>query len=67
MKMKRKRRRRRDMMDDKAFIRAITRFRSGDQYLKHLNDDPSVLTSEENHFTIIHDQQFEQFEIDYGL
>ena len=34
MKMKRKRRRRRDMMDDKAFISAITRFRSGDQYLK---------------------------------
>ena len=33
MKMKRKRRSRRDMMEDKAFIRAITRFRSGDQYL----------------------------------
>ena len=37
MKMKRKRSRRRDMMDDKAFIRAITRFRSGDQYLQHFN------------------------------
>ena len=34
MKMKRKRSRRRDMIEDKAFIRAITRFRSGDQYLK---------------------------------
>ena len=67
MKMKRKRRKSKDMMDDKAFIRAITRFRSGDQYLQHLYDDPSVLTSEENHFTIIHDQQFDQYEIDYGL
>ncbi len=34
MKMKRKRRKSRDMMEDKAFIRAITRLRSGDQYLK---------------------------------
>ena len=42
MKMKRKRRRRRDMMDDKAFIRAITRFRNGDQYLKYF----------ESHFTL---------------
>ena len=35
MKMKRKRRRSSDIMDDKAFIRAITRFRSGDQYLQY--------------------------------
>ena len=34
MKMNKKRSRRRDIMDDKAFIRAITRFLSGDQYLK---------------------------------
>ena len=34
MKMKRKRRKSRDMMEDKAFIRAITRLRRGDQYLK---------------------------------
>ncbi len=34
MNMNRKRSRRRDMMEDKAFMRAITRFRSGDQYLK---------------------------------
>ena len=33
MKMKRKRSRSRDMMEDKAFMRAITRFLSGDQYL----------------------------------
>ena len=33
MKMKRKRRRSRERMEDKAFIRAITRFRNGDQYL----------------------------------
>jgi hypothetical protein len=36
MKMKRKRRRSRDMMEDSAFIRAITRFRRGDQYLKNV-------------------------------
>jgi hypothetical protein len=38
MKMKRKRSRSRDKMDDKAFMRAITRFRKGDQYLqeKHI-------------------------------
>ena len=34
MKMNRKRRNRRDMMEDKAFIKAITRLRSEDQYLK---------------------------------
>ncbi len=34
MKMKRKSKKRRDMMEDKAFIRAITRLRRGDQYLK---------------------------------
>ena len=34
MKMKRKRRKSKDMMDDKAFMRAITRLRKGDQYLK---------------------------------
>ena len=34
MKMKRKRRKSRDMMDDKAFMRAITRLRKGDQYLE---------------------------------
>ena len=33
MKMNRKSRKSRDMMDDKAFIRAITRLRRGDQYL----------------------------------
>ena len=33
MNMKRKRRKSKDMMDDKAFMRAITRLRSGDQYL----------------------------------
>ena len=33
MNMKRKSRRSRDMMEDSAFIRAITRLRSGDQYL----------------------------------
>ena len=34
MKMNRKRRNRRDMMEDKAFIKAITRFLKEDQYLK---------------------------------
>ena len=34
MKMNRKSSRSRDMIDDKAFIRAITRFLNGDQYLK---------------------------------
>ena len=34
MKMNRKRSRRRDRIDDKAFMRAITRFRNGDQYLE---------------------------------
>ena len=34
MNMKRKSRSNRDMMEDKAFIKAITRFRKGDQYLK---------------------------------
>ena len=34
MKMKRNRRRRRDKMEDKAFMRAITRFLNGDQYLE---------------------------------
>ena len=33
MKMKRNRRRRRDKIEDKAFMRAITRFLNGDQYL----------------------------------
>lgn len=33
MKMNRKMRNRRDMIEDKAFIRDITRFRSEDQYL----------------------------------
>jgi hypothetical protein len=33
MKMKRKRRKRSDMMDEMAFISAITRFRRDDQYL----------------------------------
>ena len=35
IKMNRKSRRSRDMIDDKAFIRAITRFLNGDQYLKN--------------------------------
>jgi len=34
IKMKRKSKNRRDIIDDKAFMRAITRFRKGDQYLK---------------------------------
>ena len=34
MKMKRKSRKRRDIMDEMAFINAITRFRKDDQYLK---------------------------------
>ena len=35
MKMKRNRRRRRDKIEDKAFMRAITRFLNGDQYLNY--------------------------------
>ena len=38
MNMNRKRRKSRDMMEDKAFINAITRFRNGDQYLKMQSD-----------------------------
>ncbi len=34
MKMNRKRSNRRDRMEDKAFMRAITRLRKGDQYLE---------------------------------
>ena len=34
MNMNKNNRNKRDKMDDKAFIRAITRFRNGDQYLK---------------------------------
>ena len=34
MKMNKKSRNRRDIMEDKAFIRAITRLRRGDQYLQ---------------------------------
>jgi hypothetical protein len=34
IKMKRKRRKRRDMIEEMAFIKAITRLRSEDQYLK---------------------------------
>lgn len=34
MNMKRKSRKSKDMIEDKAFIRAITRLRRGDQYLK---------------------------------
>ena len=37
MNMNKNNRNKRDMMDDKAFIRAITRFRNGDQYLKKLS------------------------------
>ena len=37
MNMNKNNRNKRDMMDDKAFIRAITRFRNGDQYLKNRN------------------------------
>jgi hypothetical protein len=37
MKMKRKRRKRSDKMDEMAFIRATTRFRSEDQYLRRKN------------------------------
>ena len=33
MKMKRNKRSRSDKMEDKAFMRAITRFLNGDQYL----------------------------------
>ena len=34
IKMNKKSRNNNDIMDDKAFMRAITRFRSGDQYLE---------------------------------
>ena len=34
MKMKRKRSRSRDMMEERAFMRAMTRLRKGDQYLQ---------------------------------
>ena len=34
MNMNKNKRNKRDMIDDKAFIRAITRFRRGDQYLE---------------------------------
>ena len=34
MKMNRKRSNKRDIIEDKAFIRAITRFLNGDQYLE---------------------------------
>ena len=34
MNMNKNNRNKRDKMDDKAFIRAITRFRNGDQYLR---------------------------------
>ena len=36
MKMNKKRRRSKDMMELSAFIKAITRFRNGDQYLHKL-------------------------------
>ena len=48
MKMKRKRRSRRDMMEDKAFIRAITRFRSGDQYLGQVKRTIIIINSNSN-------------------
>ena len=35
--MNKNKRNKRDMIDDKAFIKAITRFRSGDQYLEGKN------------------------------
>ena len=35
MKMKRNRRSSRERMEERAFIKAITRLRSGDQYLKN--------------------------------
>ena len=35
MKMKRNKRSRSDKMEDKAFMRAITRFLNGDQYLNY--------------------------------
>jgi hypothetical protein len=35
MKMNKKRRKRRDMIEEMAFISAITRFLRDDQYLKH--------------------------------
>ena len=37
MNMNKNKRNKRDMIDDKAFIRAITRFRRGDQYLEEKN------------------------------
>ena len=43
MKMNRKSRKSRDMMDDKAFIRAITRLRRGDQYLEKGSLDQGFL------------------------
>ena len=42
MKMKRNSSNNNDIMDDKAFIRAITRLRSGDQYLKKKAKDSLV-------------------------
>lgn len=54
MKMKRKRRKSKDMMDDKAFMRAITRLRKGDQYLKRergQTDNQSDLAG--MHYTVL--------------
>ena len=47
MNMNKNNRNKRDMMDDKAFIRAITRFRNGDQYLKQRrNTNIMILVSD---------------------
>jgi hypothetical protein len=42
MKMKRKRSSSSDMMEDSAFIRAITRLRSGDQYLNSVTAHQTI-------------------------
>ena len=44
MNMNKKRRSRRDIMEERAFIRAITRLRSGDQYLKRLSQIRIVIS-----------------------
>ena len=46
MKMNKKRRNRSDMMDERAFIKAITRFRSGDQYLEKHQSNYIIATGQ---------------------
>lgn len=52
MKMNRKSKNNKDMMEDKAFIRAITRFLRGDQYLEQiLQRNHPKQASSKLHFT----------------